>query len=329
MDKELTKMALADTKGWEETKKRTSNTPAQHLRTTTRSIPPSKYGDAQHLLIVVDRYGRRVRVQPALSRYRIPSGNNQTDAVVHWVDPRNRLQQFYSDPVNEAFTIAGFYYFKSRVLVYALSHYAVRFYDLRLHTTKNFITPYLELLADADLQLVLPHRLRLYGQGFTSDSDESLSVDVRHADIAPVSLPLKNLIYSSYSGFRPITGERAVDTHIQFIRWHYIRKAAGNFHLFDNHHNWSAGMWMLDISNKRWVNPLHAHRRMSYPHAVRRMKHHKFFDNGWARALPIVLANILLLLFGTVIFLRLVGYYNRENRRRKFGLDSSMSPGTL
>lgn len=93
---------------------------------------------------------------------------------------------------------------------------------------------------------------------------------------------------------------------------------------------------------------------MSYPHAVRRMKHHRFFADGWARALPIVLgkntlssfllllftclrlskltgvsANILLLLFGTVIFLRLVGYYNREQRRRRLGFDSSMSPGTL
>ncbi|EYC10276.1 hypothetical protein Y032_0056g2653 [Ancylostoma ceylanicum] len=128
------------------------------------------YGEAQHMLIVVDRYGRRVRVQPALSRYRVPSGINETDAIIHWVDPRNRLQQFYSDPVDEGFTIAGFYYFKSRVLVYALSHYGVRFYDLRLHTKKNFITPYLELLAEPDLQLVLPHMLRLYGQGFTSDS---------------------------------------------------------------------------------------------------------------------------------------------------------------
>ncbi|PIO61153.1 hypothetical protein TELCIR_17332, partial [Teladorsagia circumcincta] len=31
--------------------------------------------------------------------------------------------------------------------------------------------------------------------------------------------------------------------------------------------------------------------RMSYPHAVRRMKQHHFFSKGWARALPIVVGS--------------------------------------
>ncbi|EYC27067.1 hypothetical protein Y032_0009g502 [Ancylostoma ceylanicum] len=44
MDKELTKMALADTTVYEETTKRTFDTLAQQLRTTTRSILTSKVG---------------------------------------------------------------------------------------------------------------------------------------------------------------------------------------------------------------------------------------------------------------------------------------------
>ncbi|KAK5986152.1 hypothetical protein GCK32_003220 [Trichostrongylus colubriformis] len=84
-------------------------------------------------------------------------------------------------------------------------------------------------------------------------------------------------------------------------------------------------IWMLPVSTRRWVNPLHAHRRMSYPHAIRRMKQHHFFSQGWARALPIVFGNILVLLVGTLVFLRLVGYYNREYRKRRFGADGSFS----
>ncbi|VDO22615.1 unnamed protein product, partial [Heligmosomoides polygyrus] len=69
-------------------------------------------------------------------------------------------------------------------------------------------------------------------------------------------------------------------------------------------------------------------KRMSYPHAVRRMKQHRFFSEGWARALPIVAANIIILLVGTLVFLRLVGYYNREYRRRRFSLEGSLSLAT-
>ncbi|KAK5971063.1 hypothetical protein GCK32_019241 [Trichostrongylus colubriformis] len=38
-----------------------------------------------------------------------------------------------------------------------MSHYAVRFYDLRIHVGNNYITPYLDLLAEPSLKYVFPH----------------------------------------------------------------------------------------------------------------------------------------------------------------------------
>ncbi|WKY05700.1 hypothetical protein Q1695_006137 [Nippostrongylus brasiliensis] len=84
-------------------------------------------------------------------------------------------------------------------------------------------------------------------------------------------------------------------------------------------------VFVLEMSTRRWVNPLHAHRRMSYPHAIRRMVRHQFFSKGWARALPIVAANVVILLVGTLVFLRLVGYYNREYNRRHLSLSHTFS----
>ncbi|KJH43689.1 hypothetical protein DICVIV_10308 [Dictyocaulus viviparus] len=58
-------------------------------------------------------------------------------------------------------------------------------------------------------------------------------------------------------------------------------------------------------------------RRMAYPHAITRVKHHQFFSKGWKRAVPIMLSTIVLLLIGTLVFLRLVGYYRREYELRR------------
>ncbi|KAK6748424.1 hypothetical protein RB195_001198 [Necator americanus] len=283
------------------------------------------YGEAQHMLVVVDRYGRRVRVQPALSKDLItpPSSYNKTDVVIHFVDPRNRLEQFYSDTVDRGFVIAGFYYFKYRVLVFALSHYAVRFYDLRLHIGKKYITPHLELLSEPDLQLILPRDFKVFEGGVTSDSSESLTVDVQHGRGAPFSISLKGLVFNSYTGFRVTTAERKAQSSFQH-RMHCPQKV-GNFYFFKNSKKLRPDLWMLDISNRRWLNPLNSHRRMSYPHAIKRMEHRKFLARVWSAVLPIVSANVLLLLFGTVVFLRLVGFYNREHRRNKFVLDSSVN----
>ncbi|KAK6060947.1 hypothetical protein COOONC_01388 [Cooperia oncophora] len=202
------------------------------------------YGDTQDLVILVDRFGQRVRVQPALSKKPRYNSNDTGGTVWHYVNTRNRLEHFYSDSV--------------------------------------------DTVAEPKLQFVYPHpELKILNyhkivEDSREESQDSLS---------------KSEMCASF----------------------------GEPFFFEVHDDIAPDEWMLVVSTRRWVNPMHAHRRMSYPHAIIRMKQHHFFSKGWARALPIVVANILILLVGTLVFLRLVGYYNREYRKRRFGTDTSFS----
>ncbi|XGW28818.1 hypothetical protein V3C99_008538 [Haemonchus contortus] len=283
------------------------------------------YGETQELIIVVDRFGRRVRVQPALSKKPFLHRNETNGtlwSVWHYVNTSNRLGQFYSDSVDRGFVIAGFYYFKSRVLVYAVSHYAVRFYDLRLHIGNNYITPYLDLVSEPPLRCLFPHpQMKIMRRNRTDPDSEEIIL--YQGDGQVYSTHLKEVVALPFcnpsNSRRPISEERNPFSDDPKC------SKFGQPLLFPLEEKIRPDYWMLMVSTRRWVNPMHAHRRMSYPHAVRRMKHHHFFTKGWARALPIVVANILILLVGTLVFLRLVSYYNREYRKRRLGADSSFS----
>ncbi|WKY05699.1 hypothetical protein Q1695_006137 [Nippostrongylus brasiliensis] len=284
------------------------------------------YGDAQMMMIVVDRFGRRVRVQPALSKRPKYTKDQTGHLIYHYVNPKNRLGQFYSGNVDLGFTIGGFFYHRFRVLVYAVSHYVVRLYELRLEIGHNFITPYLKPLATPLPSLALPSmEIKIH---FTKnnlyDGEQVLISRGKEAIIAHISA----IVTGDITTVRRATEGDYESFHVTGIN-SIAALLCPNFDSVALFHSKVAQLdsdvFVLEMSTRRWVNPLHAHRRMSYPHAIRRMVRHQFFSKGWARALPIVAANVVILLVGTLVFLRLVGYYNREYNRRHLSLSHTFS----
>uniref|UniRef100_A0A158P9C3 Ankyrin repeat and fibronectin type-III domain-containing protein 1 n=1 Tax=Angiostrongylus cantonensis TaxID=6313 RepID=A0A158P9C3_ANGCA len=160
------------------------------------------FGDEQTMIILVDRFGKKVRVQSAF-----------------------------------------------------------RFYDLRIHARRSYITLYLEFLSQPDLQLILPRMDLKIVQNRTSLVDSSLVVLQQGGSF--LSTPLKNIVFKSNENVRPVLGINRLSLDI-FDRSVALACAAVRPVLSFGNVNKTAEEWVLDISTRRWVNPMNAHRKVLF-----------------------------------------------------------------
>ncbi|XGW21321.1 hypothetical protein V3C99_004349 [Haemonchus contortus] len=306
-------------------------------------------GEKYQLLIGVRRAGRRMLVQSIARKYPLLSSEN---ASVMWMqmNPRARHEQFLSNEFPPDFTFDYMNNLLHRIFILGRTSTGTRLLELKIHVDRNnnlfpFITSQIlqmDPLLHAPfhgIAMVATHNLDILGtlsSGFILLRQKFEDGQPLPGKYIASAVPMESLLTESLQGI--VMDASYYDGHI--YRSKYITvypnnrcKFIGNFMLFSYHVSSdreytfanipTPEQTLLKASTTRWFNHLNFHRRMAYPHTIHRSVKHGIF-RAWIHCIPMILLNVLLLLF--IFFgIEFAIYIHDKRKARRTGLSRSYS----